>query len=95
MSTQLLMSNNSSTLSRPQITASNPEMASSSTLPTGLTRKVESAKSPYQADHQVKFLHLQAEIESLLLQVQTLKQRRYVACSQVAIGQNSARSNNN
>ncbi|WP_341739461.1 MULTISPECIES: hypothetical protein [unclassified Microcoleus] len=95
MSTQLLMSNNSSTLSRPQITASNPEMASSSTLPTGLTRKVESVKSPYQADHQVKFLHLQAEIESLLLQVQTLKQRRYVACSQVAIGQNSARSNNN
>lgn len=89
------MSNNSSTLSRPQITASNPEMASSSTLPTGLTRKVESVKSPYQADHQVKFLHLQAEIESLLLQVQTLKQRRYVACSQVAIGQNSAGSNNN
>lgn len=89
------MSNNSSTLSRPQITASNPEMASSSTLPTGFTRKVESVKSPYQADHQVKFLHLQAEIESLLLQVQTLKQRRYVACSQVAIGHNSAGSNNN
>jgi hypothetical protein len=89
------MSNNSSTLSRPQITASNPEMASSSTLPTGFTRKVESVKSPYQADHQVKFLHLQAEIESLLLQVQTLKQRRYVACSQVAIGPNSAGSNNN
>ena len=95
MSTQLLMSNNSSTLSRPQITASNPEMASSSTVAIGFTRKVESVKSPYQADHQVKFLHLQAEIESLLLQVQTVKQRRSIAYSQVAIGQNSVNSNNN
>ena len=70
-------------------------MASSSTLSTSFARKVDLVKCPYQADQQVKFLHLQAEIESLLLQVQTLKQRRYVACSQVAIGQNSAGSNNN
>ncbi|MEG4043543.1 hypothetical protein QUB75_09565 [Microcoleus sp. K1-B6] len=75
MSTQLLMSNNSSTLSRPQVTASNPEMASSSTLSTSFARKVNSVKCPYQADQQVKFLHLQAEIESLLLEVQSLKQR--------------------
>lgn len=89
------MSNNSSTLSRPEITASNPEMASSSNVAIGFTRKVESVKSPYQADHQVKFLHLQAEIESLLLQVQTVKQRRSIAYSQVAIAQNSVDSNNN
>ncbi|MEG4857938.1 MULTISPECIES: hypothetical protein [unclassified Microcoleus] len=69
------MSNNSSTLSRPQVTASNPEMASSSTLSTSFARKVNSVKCPYQADQQVKFLHLQAEIESLLLEVQSLKQR--------------------
>lgn len=73
------MSNNSSTLSRPQIIASNPEMASSSTLSIGFTRKVDSVKCPYQADQQVKFLHLQAEIDSLLLQVQTLKQQRSIA----------------
>ena len=79
MSTQLLMSNNSSTLSRPQVTASNPEMASSSTLSTSFARKVNSVKCPYQADQQVKFLHLQAEIESLLLQVQSLKQQRSIA----------------
>ncbi|PSB27994.1 hypothetical protein C7B69_10360 [filamentous cyanobacterium Phorm 46] len=79
MSTQLLMSNNSSTLSRPQVTASNPEMASSSTLSTRLARKIDSVKCPYQADQQVKFLHLQAEIDSLLLQVQTLKQQRSFA----------------
>ncbi|MCW6052551.1 hypothetical protein K4039_21365 [Lyngbya sp. CCAP 1446/10] len=79
MSTQLLMSNNSSTLSRPQITASNPEMASSSTRSTCLTRELDLVKCPYQADQQVKFLHLQAEIDSLLLQVQTLKRQRSIA----------------
>ncbi|MEG5048402.1 hypothetical protein [Microcoleus sp. B4-C1] len=79
MSTQLLMSNNSSTLSRPQVTASNPEMASSSTLSTTFARKVDLVKCPYQADQQVKFLHLQAEIESLLLEVQSLKQQRSLA----------------
>lgn len=89
------MSNNSSTLSRPQITTSNPEMASSSDVAIGFTRKLESVKSPYQADHQVKFLHLQAEIDSLLLQVQTVKQRRSIAYSQVAIAQNSVDSNKN
>jgi hypothetical protein len=74
------MSNNSSTLSRPQVTASNPEKASSSTLSTSLARKVDLVKCPYQADQQVKFLHLQAEIESLLLEVQSLKQQRSIAC---------------
>jgi hypothetical protein len=73
------MSNNSSTLSRPQVTASNPEMASSSTLSTSFARKVDLVKCPYQADQQVKFLHLQAEIESLLLEVQSLKQQRSIA----------------
>lgn len=73
------MSNNSSTLSRPQVTASNPEMASSSILSTTFARKVNSVKCPYKADQQVKFLHLQAEIDSLLLQVQSLKQQRSVA----------------
>ena len=33
-------------------------------------------KSPYQADQQVKFLHLQAEIDSLLIELQALKQQR-------------------
>lgn len=33
-------------------------------------------KSLYQAAVQVKFLHLEAEIESLLLQLQTLKKQQ-------------------
>lgn len=73
------MSNSSSTLSRPQTEPSNSEMASSSVRSTSLAPKVDSVKCPYQADQQVKFLHLQAEIESLLLQVQSLKQQRSIA----------------
>jgi hypothetical protein len=33
-------------------------------------------KSMYQADQQVKYLHLQAEVESLLQQLQILKEQR-------------------
>lgn len=33
-------------------------------------------KSPLPADQQVKYLHLQAEIDTLLLELQTLKQKR-------------------
>jgi hypothetical protein len=33
-------------------------------------------KSTYQTDQQVKYLHLQAEVESLLQHLQILKQQR-------------------
>ena len=33
----------------------------------------------YQADQQVKYLHLQAEIEVLLQELQTLKQQKYLS----------------
>lgn len=36
----------------------------------------QSKKFPYEAAQQVKFLYLEAEIESLLQQLQTLKQQR-------------------
>jgi RNase adaptor protein for sRNA GlmZ degradation len=39
-----------------------------------LQRKL--SKLPYQATHQVELLHLQAETEALLQQLQTLKQQR-------------------
>lgn len=39
----------------------------------------ESTKVPYQVAQQVKFLHLEAEVESLLQQLQTLKQQRIAA----------------
>ena len=48
-------------------------------------------KSPYSIDQQVKFLHLQAEVDTLLLQLQTLKQRRMTATVSEPVGANSAR----
>ena len=33
----------------------------------------------YQADQQVKYLHLQAEIEVLIQQLQTLKHQKYLS----------------
>ncbi|MBW4562474.1 MAG: hypothetical protein KME32_15245 [Mojavia pulchra JT2-VF2] len=38
-------------------------------------------KSYYQDDQQAKFMHLQAEIDSLLLQLQNLKQQRLSTAS--------------
>jgi len=40
------------------------------------SRLLEAMKSQYQIDQQVKFLHLQAEAESLLNQLQAIKQQR-------------------
>ncbi len=40
------------------------------------SRLLELMKSLYQADQQVKYLHLQAEVESLLQQLKILKQQR-------------------
>ncbi|MBD0336162.1 MAG: hypothetical protein ICV62_11790 [Cyanobacteria bacterium Co-bin13] len=40
---------------------------------------VEIKQYPYQPDHQVELLHLQAEADALLLQLQTLSQKRLIA----------------
>jgi beta-N-acetylglucosaminidase len=40
------------------------------------SRLVEAMRSQYQLDQQVKFLHLQAEADSLLKQLQALKEQR-------------------
>lgn len=48
----------------------------------------QSKKFPYEAAQQVKFLYLEAEVESLLQQLQTLKQQRVADTSRdVAINQ--------
>jgi hypothetical protein len=48
-------------------------------------------KSPYNVDQQVKFLHLQAEVETLLLQLKTIKQQRLTATGLEKAPANSAR----
>jgi hypothetical protein len=40
------------------------------------SRILESMKACYRADQQAKFLHLQAEADSLLQQLQAIKQQR-------------------
>ncbi|MDF0556798.1 hypothetical protein [Kamptonema sp. UHCC 0994] len=82
MTSQLLMSNRSATISRSQTTGSNPQMVTTQALSTNPVHNETSMKSIYQADQQVKFLHLQAEVETLLLELQTLKQHRLSALTQ-------------
>jgi hypothetical protein len=43
------------------------------------TRLIEAMKSQYHLDQQVKFLHLQAEADSLLRQLQAIKRQREAA----------------
>jgi hypothetical protein len=77
MTSQLLMSNPSATISRPQSTAISTQMPTKQSLAINPARSKDGVKSVYQADQQVKFLHLQAEVETLLLELQTLKQHRH------------------
>jgi hypothetical protein len=51
-------------------------LSNRSTTVTGNPRLIKLMKSTYQTDQQVKYLHLQAEVESLLQQLQILKQQR-------------------
>lgn len=71
------MSTFSSTLTRPQspVGGSQP-LNDSSMASTYANRLIERMKSLYQADQQAKFLNLQAEVDSLLEQLQILKQQR-------------------
>jgi hypothetical protein len=67
---------------------SNADFKSDSQIATELNRaalqtkmtsehsRLEKLMQSYQADQQLKYLHLQAEVEVLLQQLQTLKQRR-------------------
>jgi hypothetical protein len=68
MTSQTLINNRSSQISAPVAPSLNP-----SGNPTAL----EIAKPlPYQASHQVELLHLQAETEALLQEIQTAKLQR-------------------
>lgn len=84
MTSQLLMSNRSATISRSHSTGGDSQMVTTQGLSTNSVHSQVSMKSIYQADQQVKFLHLQAEVETLLLELQTLKQHRLSASTQDA-----------
>ena len=76
------MSTWSSSLSGSQLEVRNPQPVSNvSATSTERPRLNESKRSPYEIAQQVKFLHLEAEVESLLQQLQYLKQQRIAATS--------------
>ena len=63
-----------STIQRPTIAVQ--EASNMSVALTNQVRMMEKMKSVYQADQQLKLLNLQAEVETLLQQLQNLKQQR-------------------
>ncbi|XWK90762.1 MAG: hypothetical protein U7127_12135 [Phormidium sp.] len=63
-----------STIQRPAIAVQ--EASNMSVALTNQVRLMEKMKSVYQADQQLKLLNLQAEVETLLQQLQNLKQQR-------------------
>ncbi len=69
MTTQVLMSTNLTLPEATTIDAAIPAAKVDASVS-------QTTKLPYQANHQVQLLHLQAEIEALLHQLTTLKQQR-------------------
>lgn len=69
------MSNRSSTASRTQ-TLETPSQSRISGCVLSKPLTIDAMKNLYSADQQVKFLHLHAEVETLLLELQTIKQQR-------------------
>ena len=70
-----MLTSSSSSMS-PQVLVSDRSMVSQVSVTTNSPACNQSKKSPYQVDQQVKFLHLEAEVEYLLQQLQNLKQQR-------------------
>ncbi|NEQ71203.1 MAG: hypothetical protein F6J86_14255 [Symploca sp. SIO1B1] len=75
MSTTLLTRSSSLNPSSNSIDESQSAKKSSVASPKD-SRVLELMKSLYQADQQVKYLHLQAEVDSLLQYQQIIKQQR-------------------
>lgn len=75
------MSTNSSTLSRQERTVGKTQQINDSLTSTRSQTMLQPTKTLYQAAQQVKFLHLQAEVESLLQELKFMKQQRLAAAS--------------
>lgn len=70
-----MLTHSASVLDAPSRLGDSPLGTSPSTQATR-DRLIKLMKNSYQADQQVKYLHLQAEVDSLLQQLQLLKQQR-------------------
>ncbi|MBE9179454.1 hypothetical protein IQ268_12865 [Oculatella sp. LEGE 06141] len=86
MTSTILVPNRLSAPPNPQAVVYEPGSASDSAPLSNCTGDASSHSSarqlPYQQNHQAELLHLQAETEALLQQLQTLKQQRMAASHQ-------------
>lgn len=71
-----MSSRSSSLIDSPSPVSDSQSLKNRSTIATDDPRVMKLMKSLYQTDQQVKYLHLQAEVESLLQLLQTLKRQR-------------------
>jgi len=69
----------SSLIYSPRPVGDSQSVRNASATATSNPRLMELMKSIYQTDHQVKYLHLQAEVESLLQQLQILQKQRLIS----------------
>ncbi|MFB2919396.1 MULTISPECIES: hypothetical protein [Aerosakkonema] len=70
----LTASSRTSTIQRP--TLASDELTLMSVALANQVKLMQSMKSVYQADQQIKLLNLQADVENLLQQLQNIKQQR-------------------
>lgn len=75
MASKLLMSNSTSTLSSASVSVDTAKRVNVSGVSTNQNYTQEKMKFLYQTDQQVKLLHLEAEVETLLLELRTIKER--------------------
>lgn len=79
------MSNLSSTLIRPEsIVSDSQSVNDASAISAERARLIKTMKSQYQADQQAKFLNLQEEVDSLLQQLQSIKQQKNTSVEEVS-----------
>ncbi|MGA7932736.1 MAG: hypothetical protein WCA35_04080 [Kovacikia sp.] len=94
MTSQSLITNPSARVSSVSVPVSSFETATSCPLDSHQSRLLQAMKSQYRLDQQTKFLHLQAEMESLLQQLKAIKQQRE-ACTEEMVGCGAGDRRNN
>lgn len=71
-------------IERPSLTSQ--EVSDMSVALANQVRLMKSMKSVYQADQQAKLLNLQADVESLLLQLKSIKQQQPIPAQELLAG---------
>ncbi|MBD2038099.1 hypothetical protein H6F76_24410 [Leptolyngbya sp. FACHB-321] len=82
MTSQILTSNSSIRVPASEAEQLQAQKAEAAVVDQHRSRLIEAMKSQYQLDQQVEFLHLQAEADLLLQQLQALKQKRAASSAQ-------------